>query len=440
MTNMLISNAKVVNEGKTVQADVLIEKGRIAKVAPFIAAPAKAKVVDAKGRLLLPGVIDDQVHFREPGFPHKADMASESAAAVAGGTTSWMEMPNTDPKTITIEALKDKFQRAAGRVYGNHSFYFGATNDNLEEIKKVKPGQACGVKIFMGASTGNMLVDNPETVEAIFRSTPLLIATHCEDTPMIKEAEAAARAKWGEDVPAAEHANIRGVECCYKSSSLAVSLAKKHGANLHVLHLTTAKELDLFTPGDLRITAEACVHHLFMSEAAYAKIGHRAKCNPSIKTEADRKALVQGVKDGRITLIATDHAPHTAEEKANSYFKAPSGLPVIQHSLQMMLDLASRGELDLHTVVKRMCHVPAERFGVKERGYIREGYWADLVLVDPKKPLKVRKEDVLYRVGWSPLEGHEFTHSIASTWVNGELVWDGSAVLKPVGKPLEFDV
>lgn len=436
---MLISNARIVNEGRITQADVLVNKGRIEKIAPFIAAPAKTKVVDAGGKLLLPGVIDDQVHFREPGFPHKADMASESAAGVAGGTTSWMEMPNTDPKTITREALKDKYQRAAGRVFGNHAFYFGATNDNLEEIKALKHGDACGVKIFMGASTGNMLVDNPETVEGIFKSTPLLIATHCEDTPMIKAAEAAAREKWGEDVPAAEHANIRGVECCYKSSSLAVGLAKKHGANLHVLHLTTAKELELFTPGDMRITAEACVHHLFLNEQAYAKIGHRAKCNPSIKTEADRKALVNALKTGHITLIATDHAPHTAEEKAQSYFKAPSGLPVIQHSLLMMLDLVSRGELDLHTVVKRMCHVPADRFGVKERGYLREGYWADLVLVDPKKATRVTKESVLYRCGWSPSEGHEFTHSIASTWVNGELAWDGVSVQpKPHGKRLEF--
>ena len=437
---MLISQARIVNEGKIFEGDVLIKGHHIDKIAPFIAAPPRTKVVDAKGKLLLPGVIDDQVHFREPGFPHKADMASESAAGVAGGTTSWMEMPNTDPKTITREALKDKYQRADKRVFGNYAFYFGATNDNLEEIKALKHGEACGVKIFMGASTGNMLVDNPETVEGIFKSTPLLIATHCEDTPMIKAAEEAARAKYGDDVPAWEHPNIRNVECCYKSSSLAVGLAKKHGANLHVLHLTTAKELELFTPGDMRITAEACVHHLFMNDTAYRKIGHRAKCNPSIKTEADRKALVEGVKSGRITLIATDHAPHTAEEKAaTNYFKAPSGLPVIQHSLQMMLDLVSRGELDLKTVVNRMCHVPAQRFGVKDRGYIREGYFADLVLVDPKKEHTVTKESVLYRCGWSPSEGHTFTHSIASTWVNGELAWDGTKVSpKPHGKRLEF--
>jgi len=436
---VLISQAKIVNEGKIIEADVLVKGQHIDKIAPFIAAPPRTRVIDAKGKLLLPGVIDDQVHFREPGFPHKADIATESAAAVAGGTTSFMEMPNTDPKTVTRELLKDKYARADKRASANYAFYFGATNDNIEEIKALRKNDACGVKIFMGASTGNMLVDDPQTLENIFTHCALPIATHCEDTPMIKAAEEAARAKYGEDVPPEEHANIRNVDCCYKSSSLAVSLARKHNANLHVLHLTTAKELELFTPGDLRITAEACVHHLFMNETAYRKIGHRAKCNPSIKTEADRKALVQGLKDGRIALIATDHAPHTAEEKAQSYFKAPSGLPVIQHSLQMMLDLVARGELDLHTVVKRMCHVPAERFGVKDRGYVREGFFADLVLVDPKKPYKVTRENVLYKCAWSPLEGHEFTHSIASTWVNGELAWDGSKLsAKPHGKRLEF--
>ncbi|MGH8481254.1 MAG: dihydroorotase [Nevskiaceae bacterium] len=436
---MLISQAKIVNEGKVVEADVLVKGQHIAKIAPFIAAPPRTRVLDAKGKLLLPGVIDDQVHFRDPGFPAKGDIASESAAAVAGGTTSFMDMPNTDPKTVTRELLAAKYASADKRAHANYAFYFGATNDNLEEIKALKHGDACGVKVFMGASTGNMLVDDPATLENIFRHCPLLVATHCEDTPTIKALEAAAREKYGEDVPAAEHANIRPVECCYKSSALAVSLARKHGANLHVLHLTTAKELELFTPDDPRVTAEACVHHLFLNEKAYAKLGHRAKCNPSIKTEADRKALVEAVKSGRITLIATDHAPHTAEEKAQSYFKAPSGLPVIQHSLLMMLELVARGELDLKTVVQRMCHAPAQRFGVKDRGYVREGGYADLVLVDPKTPTMVTKESLLYRCGWSPFEGTEFSHSIASTWVNGELAWDGKQVVhKPHGKRLEF--
>jgi dihydroorotase len=436
---MLISQARIVNEGKVVDADVLVHRGRIEKVAPFIAAPARTKVLDARGKLLLPGVIDDQVHFRDPGFPHKGDIASESAAAVAGGTTSFMDMPNTDPKTTTRELLKAKHALAEKRAHANYAFYFGATNDNLAEIEKLKKNEACGVKIFMGASTGNMLVDDPETLENIFARCPLLIATHCEDTPTIKALEEQARARYGEDVPPAEHARIRPMEACLKSSELAVSLARKHGANLHVLHLTTARELELFTPGDPKVTAEACVHHLFMNETAYARLGHRAKCNPSIKTEADRKALVQAVKDGRITLIATDHAPHTAEEKANTYFKAPSGLPLVQHSLLMMLELVTRGELDLKTVVHRMCHAPAERFGVKERGYVREGYHADLVLVDPKTPTAVTRESLLYRCGWSPLEGTELSHSIASTWVNGELAWDGARLAaRPHGKKLEF--
>jgi dihydroorotase len=436
---MLISQAKIVNEGKVIEADVLVKGQHIDRIAPFIAAPPRTKVIDARGKLLLPGIIDDQVHFRDPGFPAKGDIASESAAAVAGGTTSFMDMPNTDPKTVTRELLKAKFASAGKRAHANYSFYFGATNDNIEEIKALKRGDACGVKVFMGASTGNMLVDDPATLENIFRNCSLLIATHCEDTPTIKAYEALAREQFGEDVPPAEHANIRPVECCYKSSSLAVGLARKHGANLHVLHLTTAKELELFTPGDPRVTAEACVHHLFLNETAYQKLGHRAKCNPSIKTEADRKALVEAVKNGRITLIATDHAPHTAEEKANKYFSAPSGLPVIQHSLLMMLELVTRSELDVKTVVQRMCHAPAQRFGVKDRGYVREGTYADLVLVDPQVPTAVTKESLLYRCGWSPFEGQQFSHSIASTWVNGELAWDGVKVsAKPHGKRLEF--
>lgn len=436
---MLISQARVVNEGRIWDADVLVHKGRIEKIAPFIAAPPRTRVLDAKGKLLLPGVIDDQVHFREPGFPHKADIASESAAAVAGGTTSFMDMPNTDPKTVTRELLKAKYARAERRAHANYAFYLGATNDNLAEIEKLRKNEACGVKIFMGASTGNMLVDDPATLERLFARCPLLIATHCEDTPTIKALEAQAHEKYGEDVPAAEHASLRPMEACYKSSALAVSLARKHNANLHVLHLTTAKELELFQPNDPRITAEACVHHLYLNDGAYGRMGHRAKCNPAIKTEADRKALVQGVKDGRITLIATDHAPHTAEEKAQTYFKAPSGLPLIQHSLLMMLELVQRGELDLTTVVHRMSHAVAQRFGIQERGYVREGYFADLVLVDPKTPTAVTREGLLYRCGWSPFEGEEFSHSIAATWVNGELAWDGTKLAaRPHGKPLSF--
>ena len=439
---MLISQAKIVNEGRTVEADVLIHKGRIEKIAPFIAAPPKAKVVDARGKLLLPGMIDDQVHFREPGFPDKGDIATESAAAVAGGITSFMDMPNTNPQTVTREALKAKYDAAHGRARANYSFYFGATNDNLAEIESLEAGDACGVKVFMGASTGNMLVDNPDTLDKIFARCPLMIATHCEDTPTIKANEAAARAKYGDAVPLSEHPHIRSAEACYKSSVLAVGLAKKHGARLHVLHLTTAKELELFEPGPVagkKITAEACVHQLFLNDGDYAKLGNRIKCNPAIKTEADRKALVGALKDGRIALIATDHAPHTAEEKARPYLTAPSGLPLVQHALLIVLELVARKELDLHTAVMRTSHAVAERFGIKDRGYIREGYWADLTLVDPKTDTEVTRESLLYKCGWSPFEGRTFSHRIEATWVSGELAYaDGKVAPKAHGKKLEL--
>ncbi len=436
---MLISNAKIINEGKTFEADLLIQKGRIEKIAPFIAAPPRTKVWNAKGKLLLPGMIDDQVHFREPGFPDKGDIATESAAAVAGGVTSFMDMPNTSPQTVTREALNAKYAAAEHRARANYAFYFGATNDNLAEIESLKRKDACGVKVFMGASTGNMLVDNPDTLDRIFARCPLLIATHCEDTPTIKANEAKAREKYGEDVPISEHPNIRSEEACWKSSELAVSLAQKHKANLHVLHLTTARELALFEPGHKTITAEACVHHLYFNDSHYARLGNMLKCNPAVKTEADRKGLIQGVKDGRITLIATDHAPHTAAEKAQHYLKAPSGLPLVQHVLLMLLELMNRGELDLHTIVNRTSHSVAQRFGLKDRGYIREGAWADLVAVDPKIPTEVSAQNLLYKCGWSPFEGTSFSHSIAATWVNGDLAYEnGALTAKPLGKRLEF--
>jgi dihydroorotase len=436
---VLISGAKIVNEGKTVEADLLIHKGRIEKIAPFIAAPPRTKVWNAKGKLLLPGMIDDQVHFREPGFPDKGDIASESAAAVAGGVTSFMDMPNTNPQTVTHQALAAKYAAAQHRARANYSFYFGATNDNLAEIEKLKRKDACGVKVFMGASTGNMLVDNPETLDRIFARCPLLIATHCEDTPTIKANEAIAREKYGDDVPVSEHPNIRSEEACWKSSELAVSLARKHNASLHVLHLTTARELALFEPGHKTITAEACAHHLYFNDTHYATLGNKLKCNPAVKTEADRKGLIQGVKDGRITLIATDHAPHTAAEKAQPYLKAPSGVPLVQHVLLMLLELMSRGELDLHTVVNRTSHAVAQRFGLKDRGYIREGCWADLVAVDPKTPTEVTAQSLLYRCGWSPFEGTSFSHSIAATWVSGDLAYEnGVLAAKPHGKRLDF--
>ena len=439
---MLITQAKIVNEGRIIEGDVLIKGQHIDKIAPFIAAPPRTKVIDAKGKLLLPGFIDDQVHFREPGAPDKGDIATESAAAVAGGTTSFMDMPNTNPQTVTHAALAAKFSAAAGRAHANYAFYFGATNDNLAEIESLKHGEACGVKVFMGASTGNMLVDNPDTLDRIFSRCPLLIATHCEDTPTIKANEARAREKYGDNVPVAEHPNIRSEEACWKSSSFAVSLAKKHNANLHVLHLTTARELALFEPGPVagkKITAEVCAHYLLLDDTYYAKLGNKIKCNPAIKTQADRKGLIQGVKDGRIALIATDHAPHTAEEKAKPYLQAPSGLPLIQHSLQMLLELVTRGELDLHTVVAKTSHDVAQRFGVKDRGYIREGFLADLVLVDPKTPHTVTPESLLYKCRWSPFEGQTFSHSIVATWVSGHLAYsEGKVSAKPSGKRLEF--
>lgn len=439
---MLITNAHIINEGHETQGDVLIKNGRIEKIGKLIEPLPGVRIIDAKGGWLLPGMIDDQVHFREPGLTHKGDLATESAAAVAGGITSFMDMPNTIPNATTREALAQKYRLAEGRAHANYAFYFGAANDNLEELKRLRPNEACGVKVFMGASTGNMLVDDPRTLEGIFANCPHLIATHCEDTPTIKANEERWKARYGEDIPVGEHPRIRSAEACYKSTALAMGLAKKYGSTLHVLHLTTAKELEFFPPDplkDKRITGEACVHHLFMDESWYATRGNGVKCNPAIKSAQDRAALVQAVKDGRLDIIATDHAPHTAQEKAQKYVKAPSGLPLVQHALLMLLELVKRGELNLRTVVQRTSHAVADRFGIPERGYIREGYWADLVLVDPHRPTTVSRDNVLYKCGWSPVEGVTFAHSIAATWVNGELAWDGTAVAaKPAGHRLQF--
>ncbi|MEK6806459.1 MAG: dihydroorotase [Pseudomonadota bacterium] len=440
---MLITNAVIFNEGRELIGDLRIKNGRIDKVAKYIAASAEEEVFDADGRWLLPGFIDDQVHFREPGLTHKGDLATESAAAVAGGITSFMEMPNTIPNATTREILAQKYVFAQGRARANFAFYFGGANDNLEEVKRLQPGEACGVKVFMGASTGNMLVDDPKTLEGIFQHAPGLIATHCEDTPTIKANEAAAKEKYGDDIPLAEHPYIRSEAACYKSSLLATTLAKKYNAKLHVLHLTTAKELEFFPAGplkDKRITAEACVHHLFFDETDYATRGNFIKCNPAIKTVADRVALLAAVRDGRLDVIATDHAPHTLEEKSQPYIKAPSGLPLVQHALLMVLELVKRGEFDLHTAIARTSHGVAERFGVKARGYIREGYWADLVLVDPNAKTTITRDKVLYKCGWSPLEGMTLSHSIAATWVNGELAYASGKVSPEIkGIRLEFN-
>lgn len=439
---MLITNAHIINEGHETAADLLIKNGRIEKIASRIDAPAGVEVYDARGQWLLPGVIDDQVHFREPGLTHKGDLYTESRAAVAGGTTSYFDMPNNKPAITTRALLAEKYANATGRSFANYAFYFGGANDNLEEIAALQPDEACALKVFMGASTGNMLVDDPKTLEGIFARSPIMVVTHCEDTPMILANEAKAREKYGEDVPLSEHPYIRSAEACYKSTELATGLAKKYNADLHVLHLTTARELAFFTPGPIKgkkITVEACVHHLYFDEHDYAALGNLIKCNPAIKTAEDRKALVRAVMEDRIDVIATDHAPHTTEEKANTYFKAPSGLPLVQHSLLMLLELVKRGEMNLRTVVNKTSHAVADRFGIPDRGYIREGYWADLVLVDPHATTAVAKQDVLYKCGWSPVEGRTFPAKILGTWVNGALAFDGTQVLPtPLGQRLHF--
>jgi dihydroorotase len=439
---MLITNARLLNEGRIVEGDLLIRDGRIDRIAPAITAPANTPVHDAGGKLLMPGMIDDQVHFREPGLTHKGHLASESAAAVAGGITSFMEMPNTIPNTTTRAVLADKYALAAGKCFGNYAFYFGGANDNLEEIKRLQPGETPAVKVFMGASTGNMLVDDPATLEGIFEHCAYPILTHCEDTPTIKANEAAAREKYGENVPFREHWRIRSREACYKSTELAVGLARKHGTRLHVLHLTTAEELAFFSAGPVeskRITVEACVHHLFLNDSYYDERGAAIKCNPAVKTEADRLALMQAVRDGVIDIIATDHAPHTAQEKAAGFWKSPSGLPLVQYALPVLFALVARGEMTLEQLVQKVCHAPALRFGVQERGFLREGYRADLTLVDLNAPTVARNADVISLCGWTPFDGMTFPARITATWVNGALAWDGQRVLpQPRGERLAF--
>jgi dihydroorotase len=441
MGSLIFRNAEIVNDGTRRQGDVLVRDGRIMEVGKVTGGADRE--IEAQGKLLLPGLIDDQVHFREPGLTHKATIGSESRAAVAGGVTSFMEMPNTKPPATSRIALEDKFSRAAATSVANYSFFLGATATNIEEIERMDTRRICGVKIFMGSSTGDLLVDQTAALERIFYKAPVPIATHCEDNSMIKGAEVTARARWGEDVPAIEHSRIRSAEACYKSSLLAVNLARRTNARLHVLHITTAQEISLFNPGTLkgkRVTAEACVHHLWFDDRDYERQGHLIKCNPSIKEPADRAAIRRAVAEGRIDVLATDHAPHTSEEKAGTYFNAPAGLPLIQHSLLMFLDLWRQGVLPLETIVTRACHAPAELFGVIDRGYIRPGMWADLVLVDPNQPTTVTREKLLYHCGWSPLEGHTFGSSVAMTVVNGNIVYEDGVLRKdaPMGQALEF--
>jgi dihydroorotase len=447
MSSTLIVNARLVNEGREFDGDLRIEAGRIAEIGTGLRARGNDTVVDANGRRLLPGMIDDQVHFREPGLEYKADIATESAAAVAGGLTSFMDMPNTSPPTLDAAALEDKYRRAQGRAWGNYGFYMGASNDNLAAIQRLDPRNAPGVKVFMGASTGNMLVDNPLILDGIFRDAPTPIITHCEDTPMIDAELARYKAQYGDDIPAWCHADIRSRQACLKSTELAISLARRHGSRLHVLHISTADELALFEPGPIRtanglakrITAETCIHFLRFDRADYDRLGHKIKCNPSIKDASDREALVAALANDVIDVLATDHAPHTLEEKARPYTSAPSGLPLVQYALVAALELVHEGKLTTAQVVQKFAHAPAQLFDVKNRGFLREGYAADLVLIDDT-PMTVHADDVLSKCGWSPFEGTTFHSRIASTWVNGVLVWDGRQLIGDAsGQRLEFD-
>ena len=443
MNKLLIKNSRLINEGEIRDADVLIVGERIEEIGSNIAAGPRTAVIDARGCYLMPGMIDDQVHFREPGLTHKGDLATESAAAAAGGITSFMDMPNVNPQTTTRQALAAKYQSAAERCTVNYGFYLGATNRNVEEIARLEVGEACGIKIFMGASTGDMLVDDPDVLENIFERSPLIVVTHCEHSPTIWENEARAKQEFGDNVPMSEHPKIRSANACLTSSSFAVELANRYDALLHVLHLTTAIEMELFSTGhrsDKRVTAEVCVHHLWFDESRYAELGALIKCNPAIKSAEDRRALIDAVNDGRIDIIATDHAPHTRDEKEQTYFKAPSGLPLVQHALLALFDLADQGEISPELIVERACHAPADIFGVAERGYIREGWFADLVIVDPERPYRVDTSNVLYKCGWSPFEGQEFAASIDATIVNGEVVYrEGELTGCRAGQRLIFD-
>ena len=423
----LIKNAQLVNEGRIYKSDVLIENQIIKQIDAEINIEAD-QIIDGEGLHLLPGVIDDQVHFREPGLTHKANIYTESKAAVAGGITSFMEMPNTNPQALTQELLEDKYQIAAETSIANYSFFMGASNDNLEEVLKTDPKTVGAIKIFMGSSTGNMLVDDKSVLKEIFEKSPMLIAVHCEDEATIQENIEKAKAQFGEEVPISEHPNIRSAEACYKSSSMAVELAKKHNTRLHVFHLSTEKEIELFDNtlplAEKRITAEICIHHLWFDESKYEDKGTLIKWNPAVKKASDKEALFQALLDDKLDVIATDHAPHTLEEKSNTYFNAPSGGPLVQHALPAMLAFVNQKKISLEKVVEKMCHNPAICFQVENRGFIREGYFADLVLVDLDKPWEVTKDNILYKCGWSPFEGETFNAQITHTIVNGHIAYE----------------
>lgn len=442
MSSLLFRNTRIVNRGTIRENDLLIKNGRIEKIAPSIDQHADIEI-DARGRYLIPGIIDDQVHFREPGLTHKANIATESRAAVAGGVTSFMEMPNVNPPSVTQELLEEKYRIAAQNSLANYSFYMGVTNDNLEEVLRTDPERACGIKVFMGSSTGNMLVDAPGTLERLFAEAPTLIATHCEDEATIRENMARFKELYGENLRAEHHPQIRNEQACYLSSSLAVGLARKHGTRLHILHISTGIELDLFSNAiplkDKKITSEVCVHHLYFSADDYARLGNRIKCNPAIKSVENRDALFPALLDDRLDVIATDHAPHTWEEKSQPYLQAPSGLPLVQHTLNVMLEFYHQGRISLERIVEKMCHAPAIAFRVEERGFLDEGYWADMALLDLEAPWTVEKGNLLYKCGWSPFEGHTFKGKVMSTVVSGHLAWHNDRIMEgKSGERLQF--
>lgn len=446
MSSILIKNATIINEGRTFHGSLLIKDEIIASIGSpdQMDIPASTKTIDATGLLLIPGVIDDQVHFREPGLTHKGDIFSESRAAAAGGVTSFMDMPNTDPQTVTIDILNEKYLIGSENSVTNYSFYLGATNTNLDEILKVDPAGVCGIKLFMGSSTGNMLVDNETALRELFARSSLPITAHCEDEPIIRKNSEIYREKYGEDVPVRMHPLIRSREACFRSSSHAVSLAREYNARLHILHLSTADELKLFRNdlplSEKRITGEVCVHHLWFDESSYDNLGTLIKWNPAIKTRFDRDALINGVNNNLIDIIATDHAPHTLEEKERTYFKAPSGGPLIQHSLVAMLELWHRKIFSLEKIVEMMCHNPAVLFNIRKRGFIREGYQADLCLINPSSPWIVSKGNILYKCGWSPFEGTTFRSKVVQTIVNGTVVYDNGVINDDYrGQRLMFD-
>lgn len=444
MKKFLLKNGKIVNEGRIFESDILINDKFIEKIDTDIS-DDNADIIDLEGKIIIPGIIDDQVHFREPGFTHKADIASESAAAVAGGVTSFMDMPNTVPNAVTLEELEKKYLLAQEKSFANFSFYMGTSNDNLDEIKKINPKNICGIKIFLGGSTGNMLVDDYNTIENLLSASPVITAVHSENNDMLNYNLQRYKQKYGDDIPVEAHADIRNVEVCYTSTEKIIAAAKKTNARLHILHLTTAEEIELFGNDlplkDKKITAEVCVHHLHFDRDDYADLGTQIKCNPAIKEERHRLALLKALLEDKIDVIATDHAPHTWDEKQNNYLKAPAGIPVVQHSLNIMLDLYRQGKISLQKIVEKMSHAPAELFRINKRGFIREGYFADLAILDLNRKWRVNKSNIKYKCGWSPFEGVIFRGIVTDTFVNGSHIYSNGEIINNIfGKRLEFNI